>query len=625
MDGNYCNTVMAKMVEFMLGMEGKSLEPQLRALPRRPGVYLLKDEAGNIIYVGKAASLYHRVFSYFSSSHNLSPKLRQMVARVADFEFFVTDSEQEAILLECNLIKKYRPRYNVALKDDKTFPYLKISVAEDWPRVYTTRRFEKDGSRYFGPFASPRSVRQTLALLKRLFPFRSCKKPINGGRLRPCLDYHIHRCLGPCIAAVSRDEYRQVIDQVILFLEGKQEVIVRELRNRMAAAADTLEFEKAALIRDQITAVESVIERQKIASAEGEMDVIVFATARGQAYALVFLIRNGKLLGRENFMLTGTQGEEPSQIMTSFVQQFYSFAPFIPEQILLQHPLEEMPLVKKWLESRRGAKVDIQVPRRGVKKDLANMVAENARQGLEQMRIKLLAEPEVLAKALEELREELSLPCSPQRVECYDISDIQGAFAVGSMVVFEGGQPQKAHYRRFRIRSVTGANDYAMIQEVLRRRFKRGASELKDGSWAMIPDLIFIDGGKGQLNAALEVIKEAGLESIPCASIAKENEAVFLPQISEPIMLPRNSAALYLLQRVRDEAHRFAQGYHLKVRHKESLASSLDNIPGVGPKRKRALLRRFGSTSRIKEASLDELVSVRGMTRPVAEKVKEYL
>ena len=359
MDGNYCNTVMAKMVEFMLGMEGKSLEPQLRALPRRPGVYLLKDEAGNIIYVGKAASLYHRVLSYFSSSHNLSPKLRRMVARVADFEFFVTDSEQEALLLECNLIKKYRPRYNVALKDDKSFPYLKISVAEDWPRVYTTRRLEKDGSRYFGPFASPRSVRQTLALLKRLFPFRSCKKPINGGRPRPCLDYHIHRCLGPCIAAVSRDEYRQVIDQVILFLEGKQEVIVRELRNRMAAAADTLEFEKAALIRDQIAAVESVIERQKIASAEGEMDVIAFATARGQAYALVFLIRNGKLLGRENFMMTGTQGEEPSQIMTSFVQQFYSFAPSIPEQILLQHPLEEMSLVRKWLESRRGAKVDI--------------------------------------------------------------------------------------------------------------------------------------------------------------------------------------------------------------------------------------------------------------------------
>ncbi|TET87788.1 MAG: excinuclease ABC subunit UvrC, partial [Dehalococcoidia bacterium] len=342
-------------------MEQKRLETQLKALPSKPGVYLLKDEGDNVLYIGKAASLYHRVGSYFGSPSNLSTKLQRMVARATDFDFFVTDSEQEAILLECNLIKKYRPRYNVRLKDDKSYPYLKINLAEDWPRVYFTRRIEKDGARYFGPFASAGSVRKTLALLRRLFPFRSCKRPVTGNESRPCLEYHIHRCLGPCIAAISKEEYRQVISQVILFLEGKQEVIVQELRSRMAEAAENLEFEKAALIRDQVHAVERVIERQKIASAEGEMDVISFAQAREQAYVLVFFIRNGKLLGREHFILAGTQDEEPSQIMTSFVQQFYNSAPYIPRQILLQHSLEGMSLIAAWLKSKKGAKVELRV------------------------------------------------------------------------------------------------------------------------------------------------------------------------------------------------------------------------------------------------------------------------
>lgn len=613
------------MVELFSAMQRERLYQQLRALPTNAGVYLLKDGEDNVLYVGKAASLYHRVGSYFSSPHNLSSKLQKMVARIADFEFFVTDSDQEAIILECNLIKHYRPPYNVRLKDDKSYPYLKIDLDEDWPRVYITRRLEKDGARYFGPFASAGSVRKTLALLKRLFPFRSCRKVVAGNESRPCLDYHIHRCLGPCISAVSKEEYRQVINQVILFLEGKQEVVVRELRRKMAAAAKNLEFEKAALIRDQVRAVEKVIERQKIASAEGEMDVIAFAQAREQAYVLVFLIRNGKLLGREHFMLAGTRGEEPSPIMTSFVQQFYHSAAYIPDQILLQYPLEETSLVQEWVRSRKGAKVDIRVPRRGVKKDLVNMVAENARQGLEQMRIKLLAEPDVLATALEELKRYLLLPSFPHRVEGYDISNIQGAYAVGSMVVFEGGQPRKSHYRRFRIKSVAGANDYAMIQEVLRRRFKRSATEPPGSTWEMIPDLVLIDGGKGQLSAALEVMKEAGVDSIPCASIAKENEAIFLPRSTDPVMLPRDSAALYLLQRLRDEAHRFALGYHHKVHHRASLASPLDAIPGIGSKRKRALLKRFGSTRRIKEASITELASVKEMTRSAAERVKEYL
>jgi len=606
-------------------METKFPEQQLRALPIKPGVYLFKDEADNIIYVGKAASLYHRVGSYFSSPYSLPLKVQKMVSRISDLDFFVTDSEQEAILLECNLIKKYRPRYNVRLKDDKSYPYLKISLNEDWPRVYVTRNLEKDGARYFGPFASASSVRHTLGLLKRLFPFRNCKKNIQTYDSRPCLNYHIHRCLGPCISAVSKEEYRQLINQVILFLEGKQEKVVRELRNKMYAAAENLEFEKAALLRDQIIAVEMVIEKQKITSADGEMDVIAFARASEQAYALVFFIRNGKLLGRERFILEGTRDEEPSQIMTSFVQQLYNSATYIPKKITLQHPVKEMPLIEKWLENKKQSKVQLQVPRRGVRKALVDMVAENARQGLEHFRIKLLAEPSTLTTALEELQRELNLPRLPQRIECYDISDIQGTSAVGSMVIFEKGLPNKSHYRRFRINSVVGANDYAMIQEMLRRRFKNMTSKSKNDTWSIIPDLLLIDGGKGQLSSALEVIREAGIDSVPCASIAKEKEEIFLPQATEPVILPPYSTALYLIQRIRDEAHRFALGYHHKVHRRESLASALDSVPGVGPKRKRALLQKFGSVKGVRQATVEELATVKGMSRSMAERVKEYL
>ncbi|RLC96724.1 MAG: excinuclease ABC subunit C [Chloroflexi bacterium] len=606
-------------------MERKDLEEQLKALPARPGVYLFKDAGDNVLYVGKAASLYHRVGSYFGSSQDASPKLRRLVAQVAQFEFFVTDSEQEAILLECNLIKKYRPRFNVRLKDDKTYPYLKVSLGEDWPGVYITRRLENDGARYFGPYASAGSVRTTLALLRKLFPFRSCKKSITDSQSQPCLEYHIGRCLGPCTGAVTQEEYRQVIDQIVLFLEGKQEVIVRELRRNMAAAAKNLEFEKAALLRDQVQSVERVIERQKIASPDEEMDVIAFAQARDQAYVLVYSIRNGKLLGRESFVLTGTQGEGPVKIMTSFVQQFYSSAPFIPKQVLLQHSLEDVPMVQQWLESQKRAKVKVWVPRRGVRKGLVDMVAENARQGLEQMRIKLLTEPEVTAKALAELESELQLPRPPRRVECYDIADIRGTSAVGAMVVFEGGQPKRSHYRRFKIKTVPGANDYAMMQEVLWRRFRKAATEPIGSTWATVPDLVLIDGGKGHVNAAAEVVEQAQVGSVSCASIAKGNEAVFLPGMPDPIMLPRDSAGLYLLQRIRDEAHRFAQGYYHKVRHREVFRSALDGIPGIGAKRKRALLKKFRSAADIRAASVEELRSVPGMTGDAARRLKEYL
>ncbi len=606
-------------------MKRGRLEQQWKAIPAKPGVYLMKDEKDNILYVGKAASLYHRVGSYFGSPEELSPKTWRMITQTADIDFYVTDSEQEALLLECSLIKKYRPRYNLRLKDDKSYPYLKISLNEDWPRACITRRVENDGARYFGPYASAGSLRITLALIRRLFPLRQCRESIIGKASRPCLEYHIQRCLGPCIGAVSNEEYRQLMRRVILFLEGKHETIVRELHARMALASENLEFEKAAILRDQIQAIERVTEEQKIALAEGEADVIAFAQAGDQAYVLVFFIRRGKLIGREHFILTGTKDEESSQIMTSFVQQFYSSASHIPKRILLQHPLKEMPLMTEWLEGRKGMRTEIRVPQRGSGKRLVDMVAENARQGLEQTRIKSLAAPDVLKGALEELQEVLSLPVLPQRVEGYDVSNIQGTSAVGSMVVFERGLPKKSAYRLFRIKSVAGANDYAMLQEVLRRRFRRASSESREGAWAAMPGLVLIDGGRGQLNSALEVMQGMGIGHIPCASIAKENEAIFLPRIAEPIMLPRQSLALYFVQRVRDEAHRFAVGYHHKVHRRRSFNSSLDDIPGIGPKRKRALLRRFGSIKRIREATIDELASVEGMTRFVAGKVKEHI
>ena len=600
---------------------------QLKQLPTNPGVYLLRDAEGGILYVGKAANLHHRVRSYFSSGQKLSPKLQRLITRVNDIDFFVTASEQEALILELNLIKRHRPRYNVRLKDDKTFPYLKIDLNEDWPRVHITRRWEEDGGRYFGPFASAKSVRQTLKVIKGIFPFRSCSKPITGTDSRPCLEYHIWHCLAPCIGAVNRQEYAEVIKQVILFLEGKQERVRQELESKMKKAAEALDFEKAALLRDQIQAVDRVIEGQRIATTvRGEQDVIAFATDKDQAYVQVFFIRSSKLIGRESFVLQGTQYEEPHQIMTSFIKQFYASSPYIPPLILLQYPVEDTAVIENWLQSKKGAKVHIQVPSRGNKRQLVKIVAENAAQGLEQLKIKQLATPTLLATALAEIKSELRLPRLPSRMECYDISNIQGKAAVGSMVVFDNGKPKPSHYRRFRIRTVSGADDYAMLQEVLKRRFKRSRLETGNATdtWAILPDLVLIDGGKGQLNTARAAMREAGAESIPTASLAKENEEVFIPHKTEPIILPRSSPGLQLLQRLRDEAHRFAIGYYQKVHKRETFASALDTIPGIGPKRKRALLKQFGSVRAIQEASIEDLAAT-GMTQRLAKRIKEYL
>jgi excinuclease ABC subunit C len=596
---------------------------QLKALPAKPGIYIFKDKEGRVIYVGKANNLNSRVRSYFGAPSSLSAKVQRLVLKIRDFEFIVTNSEQEALILECNMIKKYTPHYNINLKDNKTFPYLKININDDWPGVYITRRVQKDGARYFGPFASPGSVRKTLRLIEKIFPFRSCSKQIEGKDKRPCLDYYIHRCLGPCIGAVEKQEYRDVINEVILFLQGKQEIILRELNAKMKSAALQLHFEKAALLRDQIKAIEAVIEGQRIATKlQGEKDVIGLAQNKEQAYVEIFSIRNSKLIGQDYFIMEGTQGESPGQILTSFVKQYYASASHIPRLILLQHPVDEPTVLSEWLGQQRGGRVELQVPQRGAKRKLVDTAAENAAQRLALTQAKEM-KTEVITSGLRELKQKLQLPKMPRRIECYDVSNIQGALAVSSMVVLEKGRPKPAHYRRFRIKTVAGADDYAMIQETLRRRFKRG---LTGGStWAITPDLVLIDGGKGQLNAALELRRELGLDSVPMASLAKENEEVFIPGDRKPVYIAKDSPALHILQRARDEAHRFAISYHRRLRHKEGITSALDYISGIGPRRKKALLRKFGSIEAIKDISIEELSQTEGITPALARKVKDFL
>ena len=627
-------------------MERKDFEHRLRITPEKPGVYMLKDAGEKVLYVGKASILKNRIRSYFGSTQNLSAKIRRMVSRVVDFEFIVTDSEAEALILECNLIKKFRPTYNARLKDDKSYPYLKIDLTEDFPQVYITRRVTQDGARYFGPFATAGSVRKTLDLLKKLFPYRSCNKVITGKDPRPCLEFYINRCVAPCIGAVTKEEYHRVVEQVIMFMEGKTEVVVDDLQSKMEEASRDLEFERAAVLRDQIRNIQRVIEEQRIkvsSRTNHDLDAIAMAEGQDQAWVEVFFIRQGKLIGRDHFIMEGTQDHPSGHILAQFIKQFFQSASFIPPQIMVQYPLEDEKLIKDWLKEKRGAPVTLVRPQRGERYKLIKMVAENAAQGLSQMRVKWLSNADAVQQAMVELQEELNLPNIPSRIECYDISNIQGTNAVGSMVTFQDGLPKNAHHRRFRIKTVEGIDDYAMMQEVLHRRFKRLASlkgkgssdkgKGQDGeaanvgeeSWGIIPDLVLIDGGKGHLSAALEVFLELGIDFIHLASIAKENEWLFVPQTPEPIVLPANSQALYLVQRIRDEAHRFAITYHRKLRSKRSTASSADLVPGIGPKRKRMLMRRFGSIKGIREAALDDIAAVPGMTRSLAVRLKEYL
>ena len=619
-------------------------EHRLRVTPEKPGVYLMKDARNEVLYVGKANVLRNRLRSYFGSPSGMPPKIRRMMSRMTDFEFIVTDTEAEALILENTLIKRYRPYFNARLKDDKTYPYLKIDLTEEFPRVYITRQVADDGARYFGPFATASSVRKTMDLIKKLFPYRSCTKVITGRDPRPCLEYYIHRCVAPCSGLATEDEYAQVIQQVIMFMEGNTEAVTRELKKKMDAAAEELEFERAAALRDQIRGIDQVAEEQQVkveSNPGGDMDFIALAQGTNETWVEIFFIRRGKLIGRDHFFMEGTQDDAPEVIMGQFVRQFYQTALVIPPVVYIQHPLEDQELIRDWLKERRGGAVRLNRPQRGQQKKLMDVVGENAVQGLAQHRVKWLNNSDVLQQAMGELEEELSLPALPLRMECYDISHVQGTNLVGSMVVFQDGRPRTNHYRRFQIKSVAGVDDYASMQEMLRRRFKRLAdarSERRDeataaepeqgrdmSAWGIEPDLVIIDGGKGHLSAALEVLLELGLDDIPLAALAKENEWLFVPHTSEPIELPRNSQGLYLVQRIRDEAHRFAITYHRNLRSKSAVKSSIDMVTGIGPKRKRMLLRRFGSIQGIKDAAVDDIAAVPGLTRSLAVRLKQTL
>ena len=610
-------------------MPALSIADQVKATPTKPGVYIFRDASGKVIYVGKAAGLRSRVRSYFADSSTLTLKGRHLASRIAQYEYVVTDSEGEALILENTLIKRYKPKYNVRLKDDKTYPYIKIDLEEEFPRVYFTRRREDErGARYFGPFASASSVRRTLDLIKKLFPYRSCTKNITGVDPRPCLDYYIHRCVGPCIGAASQGEYREVIDQVILFLEGKHETIVKDLTARMHQAADGLQFERAAALRDQVRAIDRVSQTQKVHSLRlKDEDYIALSRGQDEAWIEIFFVRAGKTVGRDHFIMEGTQDEGDAQIMAGFIKQFYDSASYVPPLLLLQHTPEDSGLITEWLEGRRGRKVQMKVPRRGDRRKLLQMVAANAEQGLAQRHVKWLADADAITGAMSELQEYLNLPDLPRRMECYDISNIQGSNPVGSMVVFEDGKPKPAHYRKFKIKTVEGIDDYSMMQEMLRRRFRRlkDSANAKAENWTIVPDLVLIDGGKGHLGAIHQLFLELGIADIPLASIAKRYEEVFRPDSREPIILPRSSQALYLVQRIRDEAHRFAITFHRQLRKKSGVRSAMDSVPGIGPKRKKALIRRFGSVNAIREADTNEIAAVVGMTQKLAELVKEHL
>ncbi len=607
----------------------------LQNLPARPGVYLMHDARGQVIYVGKAVNLRNRVRSYFTSSAQESAKIRRLVAEVTELEFIVTDTELEALILEANLIKSHRPRFNVRLRDDKRYPYIKITWADPFPRVLITRRMERDGSRYFGPYTSASAVRETLEMLRRTFPYLTCDREITGKDERACLYHDIRLCLAPCIGAVSQEEYRAMIRGLIRFLEGRGEEVLDDLEARMRAAADGLDFERAALLRDQLQAARRVVERQKIvATAGSDQDVIAFARDDGNACAQVFFIRGGKLLGREYFLLEGAEAEEDREVMAAFLKQFYEEAAYVPPEVILPEDVDEALVIEEWLRSKRGAKVALRVPRRGRKRELVQMAAENAAQMLAVVRAQWETDAHKQEQALDELQEALGLPNRPARIECYDISTTQGAQPTGSLVVFEQGVPRKSHYRRFTVRTVEGPDDYACMREVLTRRFERwqaatseelkGAREIK--AWALLPDLLIVDGGKGQLAVAVEVLERFGLrDRVPAAALAKREEELFLPGLPQPVRLPEGSQGLFLLQRIRDEAHRFAIAHHRLRRGRAGLASELDGIPGVGPARRRALLRAFGSVERIRAASVEELTAVPGISRRVAEAIKEHL
>ena len=606
------------------------LRERLKALPESPGVYLMRDSQTRVIYVGKALSLRNRVPNYFQAGSVLPEHIRAMVERVFEFDIITTANEKEALVLECTLIKRYRPRFNIRLRDDKNYLYIKLPIAEDFPRVYTVRKPANDGAKYWGPYTHALALRTTLKTVRRVIPFRSCKDT-EFALHRPCFYYHLNLCSAPCAGFVSKEQYHEQLGQVALFLDGRSDHVVKRLKQQMTDAAEAQDYEAAARYRDRLQAMQIMTERQKM-QALGRLDQDLFGLARtdGQGVVQVFAVREGKLSGSENFDLVGLdKAQSNGDVLNAFVGQYYASATHIPKDIFVPDALPDQGVIEQWLSERRGSKVAVKVPQRGKQRELLQQAAANAEETMRQMRIKLDYDADRTAALLNDLQHRLGLPALPNRIECYDISNIQGKYPVGSMVVFQDGRPKPDHYRHFKIKTIQGANDFAMLQEVLRRRFARLARSEEgmplEPSFSQLPDLLLIDGGKGQLSAAREVLEGMGLGAIPTFGLAKQQEELFQPDHSEPIRLPLDSAALFLVQRVRDEAHRFAITFHRVVRKKDAFASALDGISGLGPARRRALLRQFGSVENIRSASLDELTNVKGITRPVAAAIKEML
>jgi len=609
----------------------------LDTLPEKPGCYLMKDSNGRIIYVGKAISLRNRVRSYFHESADHSYKTYQLVQNIADIEFIVVGSELEALILEMNLIKQYMPRYNVRLKDDKRYPYIKVHWQDPYPKLTVTRRMLDDGSRYFGPYTSVWAVHQTLDVLRKIFPYLTCAREITGKDARPCLYYDIKLCSGPCIGAISQENYRQMIDDLCKFLEGRTDPIVKRLNTEMEKASEELRFEKAAALRDQVQAIDRVVEKQKVISSDQkDSDVIAMARSDGEACVQIFFVRSGKLIGREYFILEGTEEEQDEEILSEFVKQFYAQAAFVPQNVLLPKELEEAQIIKQWLNMRRGGeKVEICLPTGEQSKDLVDMATENAVETLRALRTRWQADKDKQHEALGEIQMALGLSEPPNRIECYDISTIQGTASVGSMVVFEQGVANKKLYRRFNIRNVEGQDDFACMEETLTRRFRQWRAQQEiaqtpgkkvDLAFSLLPDLLIVDGGKGQLARAVKVLEDYGLsDQVPVAGLAKQEEEFFLPNRKESIRLDDHSQGFYLVQRIRDEAHRFAITAHRTRRGKIGLASRLDAISGLGPARRKALLLKFGSIDGILAAPAEEIAAIKGITLELAQAIKTQL
>lgn len=610
--------------ENMAVTQTDNLQAKIDNLPRKPGCYLFKDARGKILYIGKAKVLRNRVRSYFQDRQPESPKLRRLRGRIVDVESIVTDSEMEALILEMNLIKEYRPRYNVNLKDDKSYPYIRVTN-ERFPRIFPTRKVVRDGSRYFGPYTDVGAMRNLLKSVKRIFPIRSCnydltEEAVAKKKYKLCLDYYIKKCDGPCEGLVSEADYKKMVDQIVHFINGKNDQVMSELKERMWKLAESRRYEDAARVRDQIESIEKFQYKQKVVTDDlKDRDVVAVALEGNDACGVVFKVRDGKILGRQHFYLRGVEDERLELVVSSFLKQFYLKSEFLPEEIYLPTEIDDAADVEIWLGEKRGGKVSLMVPKRGQKAKLVHMAAQNAELLLEELLLQKQKSKGRVAHSVRALQRDLRLKRPPRRIECFDISNIQGSDAVASMVTFVNGKPRKSDYRKFKIRSAQGPDDFAMMAEAVRRRYSGSLAEKLD-----LPDLILVDGGKGQLSATMRVLREIDLADRSVAALAKRLDEVFIPGAPEAQNIPKTSSGLKLLQQIRDEAHRFAVTYHRKLRGKRSTRSALDAVPGIGPSRRKALIRYFGSVKQLKEATVDELQMVEGISEDLARKIWEH-